>query len=60
MELAHFKAENYKLNDDHDMMKLNCAIAGQIKGLLEVLKTIKKNSSTSVTVTAHSFELMFV
>jgi len=34
------------------MMKLNCWIAGQIKGLLEVLKTVKKNSSTSVTVSA--------
>jgi len=28
------------------MMKLNCSIAGQIKGLLEVLNTIKKKSST--------------
>jgi hypothetical protein len=34
------------------MMKLNCSIAGQIKGLLEVLNTIKNKSSTSVTVSA--------
>jgi len=33
-------------------MKLNRSIAGQIKGLLEVLNTIKKKSSTSVTVSA--------